>query len=294
MRSMKRGPESRPASDLSRLPRAQLEREVERLRQSEAHWRSLAQGAGDSAESDAGPSEAHRLISMGRMFGGASHNLRNRMSGIEPLERICRRVLAALDEDRVPSEAERRMLAKRLETHVEARVSIMELVDNVLGAAAGRGVFESVDLNERVRNVVMLSAHVWRGRGISVYEEYDDRIPAIRCRPAEVAEAVDAILSNACDASDAGSDVDVFTSLRGTHAAVSVVDRGTGMDASAREKAFSYFFTTKDEGQGTGLGLSRAQQVVSAHGGDIRMTTHDAQPGRGTIMEIVLPIGGPA
>lgn len=68
---------------------------------------------------------------------------------------------------------------------------------------------------------------------------------------------------------------------------IAAADTGHGMDAAVRERALEPFFTTKPSGQGTGLGLAVAANLIQAAGGDISL---DSTPGRGTIVRIVLPL----
>ncbi|MBX9781423.1 MAG: HAMP domain-containing histidine kinase [Chitinophagaceae bacterium] len=78
---------------------------------------------------------------------------------------------------------------------------------------------------------------------------------------------------------------------------ITVSDNGTGIPSEIKEKIFQPFFTTKPTGQGTGLGLSLAYDIVKAHGGEIMVesTTINGLPNRamgmgGTKFIITLPI----
>jgi len=66
-----------------------------------------------------------------------------------------------------------------------------------------------------------------------------------------------------------------------------VIDNGNGIPQKVLDKIFQPFFTTKPTGQGTGLGLSLAYDIVRAHGGEIKVETKD---GEGSEFIILLPI----
>ena len=67
---------------------------------------------------------------------------------------------------------------------------------------------------------------------------------------------------------------------------VSVKDNGNGIPVKVLDKIFQPFFTTKPTGQGTGLGLSLAYDIIKAHGGDIKVETKE---GEGSEFRLYLP-----
>jgi two-component system, cell cycle sensor histidine kinase and response regulator CckA len=73
----------------------------------------------------------------------------------------------------------------------------------------------------------------------------------------------------------------------GPYLRLTVSDTGHGMASEVMERIFDPYFTTKDTGEGTGLGLSVAQGIVKTHGGTIRAYS---EPGKGTIFHVYLPI----
>jgi len=68
---------------------------------------------------------------------------------------------------------------------------------------------------------------------------------------------------------------------------IRVVDNGNGIPKNIADKIFQPFFTTKPTGQGTGLGLSLAYDIVKAHGGEIKVETKE---GEGSELTVYLPI----
>ncbi len=71
---------------------------------------------------------------------------------------------------------------------------------------------------------------------------------------------------------------------------LTVSDTGPGIDPAIREKIFEPYFTTKEPGQGTGLGLSVVYGIVRDHGGEVRVSS---EPGRGATFCVALPLMGP-
>ena len=86
---------------------------------------------------------------------------------------------------------------------------------------------------------------------------------------------------------DYGPRVTVNTKKKGDKILISVADNGNGIPKEMLDKIFQPFFTTKPTGQGTGLGLSLAYDIIKAHGGEIKVET---QEGKGSEFIILLRI----
>lgn len=86
------------------------------------------------------------------------------------------------------------------------------------------------------------------------------------------------------NASDLGEDRGVET---GAFVQLSVCDSGPGIDLATREKIFDPYFTTKEAGKGTGMGLAVVHGIVESHGGIISL---ESEPGKGTAVHVFLPV----
>ena len=94
------------------------------------------------------------------------------------------------------------------------------------------------------------------------------------------------LLSNATDASEPGQSIVVESHRDDGHIAISVKDQGKGIAETDLNRIFEPFFTTKMVGDGTGLGLSLAYNIIEEHGGSISVTS---KTGEGCCFDIRLP-----
>ena len=84
----------------------------------------------------------------------------------------------------------------------------------------------------------------------------------------------------------AGGLIRIEVVARGEEVAFVVADNGSGLSLEAQARCFDLFFTTKDVGEGTGLGLSVAHNIVTNHGGRIELVS---EPGQGATFTVYLP-----
>lgn len=119
--------------------------------------------------------------------------------------------------------------------------------------------------------------------GPSVFVQYD----AQRFR-----QVMENLLSNAVKYSPDNGPIEVRAQIRGEWFVVQVVDNGFGMTAEQQQRIYEKFYRaepTKDLVSGLGIGMSITRSIVEAHGGRIRI---DSTPGKGTLVEIELPLAG--
>jgi len=106
--------------------------------------------------------------------------------------------------------------------------------------------------------------------------------------PPAMVDVVVSLLTNGIDASPPGGEVAVRTCRAdGDCVEIVVADEGPGVPPELRDRIFEPFFSTKEVGRGTGLGLSMARRVVDALGGDLHVLS---EPGRGATFVVRLPV----
>ena len=144
--------------------------------------------------------------------------------------------------------------------------------------------------------------------GIEVIRDFGD-IPKIPCYANELNQVWTNIIHNAVQAMDGSGTLtiktyrvpqsklmmlesehhqDIFEEPLEERIGVRITDTGPGIPIDIQGKIFDPYFTTKDQGEGSGLGLGITQQIVERHHGEIRVTS---QPGE-TMFEVLLPISG--
>lgn len=172
----------------------------------------------------------------------------------------------------------------------ESTRRISELVSAVRSySQMDRGSRQSTDVTEGLESTLVMLGHKV-AEDVSVVREYGDDVPAVDAFPGELNQVWTNLIDNALDAMAGSGTLRIATRLDGDHVVVEVGDSGPGMAPDVEARAFEAFFTTKDVGQGTGLGLDIARRiVVDRHRGQILI---HPEPGN-NVMEVRLPRAQP-
>jgi len=162
------------------------------------------------------------------------------------------------------------------------------------------GQKEPTDINALADEYLRLAYHGLRAKdklfNAAMKTEFDSSIGKINIIPQEIGRVLLNLINNALYAvaerqkeEGAGYEpkVTVSTIKKDDKVFISIADNGKGIPRNILEKIFQPFFTTKPTGEGTGLGLSLAYDIVKAHGGEIRVETKD---GQGSEFVLQLPI----
>ena len=173
-------------------------------------------------------------------------------------------------------------------TDVLARSShrISDLVSAVKAYSyMDRSTEQSVDIHAGIENTLIILAH--RLKDITVTRDYDRSLPPVRTVGSGLNQVWTNILDNAVDATNGEGAISIQTRRNDSHVVVSIGDDGCGISAVHLPCIFEPFFSTKPQGQGTGLGLDAAWRIVTEeHHGEISVTS---RPGN-TVFRVQLPI----
>ena len=202
-----------------------------------------------------------RLASVGRLAAGVAHEIGNPVTGISCLAQDLRL-------DSVNKEVQQAMDMILSQTDRISRI-VSSLINFSRSGDLSRPVFNTFQLREVVDDAIQLMTLDKNEKPI----DYENRVTSdikIEADRHQLTQVFVNLFSNARDASPTNSKVTVEAQSGREHHIISVSDQGGGIEPAMMETIFEPFVTTKDAGEGTGLGLSLVYSIIRNHGGKIR------------------------
>ena len=150
-----------------------------------------------------------------------------------------------------------------------------------------RGGVVKADIHEGLETTLKVLNYKLKHTQIEIERDYDRELPHITIYGSELNQVWTNLIDNAIDALGNEGAIMLRTRRDGDCILVDVVDTGPGIPEDVRPHVYEPFFTTKDVGRGTGLGLDTARRiVVERHGGSLRFDTGE----QGTTFHVWLPL----
>jgi PAS domain S-box-containing protein len=234
--------------------------------------------------------QAQRMEAVGTLAGGVAHDFNNLLQVVLGYAQL-------LMTGKAPDSREWQSLEK---ISLAARHGA-DLVKGLL-AFSRRAATELRPLN--LNNQVLETKSILERtipRMIKIELKLDDNLPVVQADPAQVEQVLINLAVNARDAMPEGGILTIassaaelnddfcekhFGSIPGLYALLSVSDTGHGMEEETISHIFEPFYTTKEVGKGTGLGLAMVYGIVKQHGGYIHC---ESEPDRGTTFRVYFP-----
>jgi signal transduction histidine kinase len=152
-----------------------------------------------------------------------------------------------------------------------------------------RASMQQLEVADGLDSTLLMLGHKLRG-GVTVVRDYDSAVPRVEAYVGELNQVWTNLIDNAVDAMDGKGTLRVATRVEDGQVVVEIGDTGPGMAPEVAARAFEAFFTTKDVGEGLGLGLDIARRiVVERHGGTISIKS---RPGE-TVLRVGIPFRPP-
>lgn len=258
--------------------------------------------------------QTEKMMSVGGLAAGMAHEINNPLGAmVQSTQNILRRISADLPANHdtaarcgvelaaVQCYLEQRRIIEFLEGIRSAGDKAAEIVENMLHfSRKSESHKAAVDLAELLDKAVSLAAHdydlkkKYDFRRIHIAREFRADVGAVPCVATEIEQVVLNLLRNAAqamaeregDSTDARIDLRLYR--QDDMAVIEVGDNGPGIDSDKLKRVFEPFFSTKEVGSGTGLGLSVSYFIITNnHGGTMEASS---EPGRGARFTIRLPL----
>ncbi len=222
---------------------------------------------------------ADRLATLGQLAAGVAHELN------EPLEGVLGFAQLARKSDGLPKQA-----GKDIEKIESAALHAREVVKKLLIFARQMPTHKTLlNLNQVVEEGLYFLESRCEKEGIEVVRDLAEELAEITADPSQLNQVLVNLVVNGLQAMSGGGRLTIRTRATEEEVILIVEDTGTGMDEEVQRQIFLPFFTTKEVGQGTGLGLAVVHGIVTSHGGTIEVESKKAKGSRFTVK---LPLMG--
>lgn len=254
-----------------------------------------------------------KMASLGMLSAGIAHEIQNPLNFVINFSKMSSKLLDDLmdiveeckdklgddDADEIGDiSTDLKENLEKIQEHGERAISIIRGI--LLQSRGKDGEFLPTDVCNLVHEYVWLSYHAMRannkGFNISIHEEYPESMQKIMVIPQDLSRAVLNVMNNACytvkerserDGDDYKPAITVKVEDGANDFSIIIKDNGMGMSEETRKQLFNTFFTTKPIGQGTGLGMSITNDIITKnHKGKILVET---APDEGSTFTFIIP-----
>ena len=237
---------------------------------------------------------SERLAAVGQLVASVAHEVGT------PLHSIAWHVQALGEEPGVTPD-----MKKRITVIDEQLNRVVQIIQDLLSSTRQRKPEPSwMSVDQVIEPATALMEPAFHAKGVALTSEMAIGVPLVWADAGKLHQVLVNLFTNALAATPPRGTVDVHVGARAATAqeleagqrlaqdmssmvvTVAVRDTGIGMPPSDVQNAFQPFFTTKEVGKGTGLGLFLSRETIQAHGGTLSLAS---EQGRGTIVTITLP-----
>ncbi|MCG8530539.1 MAG: PAS domain S-box protein [Desulfovibrionales bacterium] len=257
--------------------------------------------------------QTEKMASISGLAAGMAHEINNPLGGIlQGVQNVQRRFSPDLAPNikvagelgcslqQIGQYMERREIFSLLDGIAESGKRAASIIANMLEFSRGAGVKRvSVNIHDVIEKSIELASNDYslrkqqRFTEIEIVREYGSTVSQITCSPQEIEQVLLNLFKNAAQAMASATPpiqhpkLVITTEQTSSGVAISVADNGPGMEEDVRKRIFEPFYTTKEVGEGTGLGLSVSYFIITNnHSGTISVT---AAKDQGTTFNINLP-----
>ena len=250
--------------------------------------------------------QSEKLASLGELTAGIAHEIQNPLNFVNNFSEVSTELLLDFKNEIDKGDwTEAKSIADNVRENLIKINFHGKRADSIVRAMlqhsrATSSHKEPTDINALADEYLRLAYHGLRAKDKSFNAEmitkYDDKLPKILVIPQDIGRVLLNLFTNAfyatherkkSEGQNYKPTIKVTTKFTGDAIEISVKDNGTGIQSHIVDKIFQPFFTTKPTGQGTGLGLSLAYDIIKAHGGVLKVQSIEKEA---SIFIILLPV----
>jgi signal transduction histidine kinase len=265
--------------------------------------------------------QSEKMASLGQLTAGIAHEIQNPLNFVNNFSEInvelSEEILEAASKGNIQ---EVKVLAADIKSNQEKIREHGKRADSIVKgmlqhSRSSSGAKEPTDLAALADEYLRLAYHGMRAKDkdfkVSIKTEFEPNLPKVSVAAQDIGRVLLNLFNNAfyavnerkksagdgyepevmvrCGWADNNDPSSLPSAIRHLPTAIQITvqDNGPGIPESIKEKIFQPFFTTKPTGQGTGLGLSLAYDIIKAHGGTLEVSSAE---GEGTIFTVRLPV----
>ncbi len=217
---------------------------------------------------------AEKLSGLGTLAAGIAHELNNPLVSIMGFTEA---IIGEKDQAKVQKYANKVF---------DRSKHMSSIILNMSGYTRSVGLEErEVDLNERIDASIEIAILTSYNNDIKIDKKFSE-LPPIKAKSEEIQQIFTNLLTNAVQAMEGKGELRISTEVQNGNVLATIRDTGPGIPKEYLSKIYDPFFTTKEQGKGTGLGLNIVHQLVVKHGGKIDVSS---QEGKGTTFILTFP-----
>jgi len=262
--------------------------------------------------------QSEKMASLGELTAGIAHEIQNPLNFVNNFSEVNAELIEEMKQEIDKGNIEEvKAIANDIAMNEQKITQHGKRADAIVKgmlqhSRSSTGVKEPFDINELADEYIRLAYHGLRAKdksfNVTMKTDFDETIGKINVIPQDIGRVILNLITNAFyavtekkqqltkDLSGSGNltgpdsyipTVSVSTKMTNNKVEISVKDNGNGIPSKVLDKIFQPFFTTKPTGQGTGLGLSLAYDIVKVHGGELKVETIESE---GSEFIIQIPI----
>ncbi len=245
--------------------------------------------------------QAEKIAALGQVIGGLSHEINNSVNFISSSLPLLEKNISTYNKALNISPESKNLPYKTSPDAQGAAINTQLLMDNIReGVRRITGVindlrhfsynkgdkFELTDIHIGITSSISILRHEYQNR-IEFIEELSKELPLIDGIGGQLNQVFMNVLLNAVHAISDKGQIICTTKLQGEHAHIVIKDNGCGISEENLSSIFTPFYSTRDIGSGSGMGLSISYSIVKKHNGEIIV---NSSSGQGTTFEVILPL----